>query len=53
MSVKFGLLALRDEHRSKVFENTVLRRIFRTKRDKKVGGWRKLHSDELHKLYTS
>jgi hypothetical protein len=31
----------------------VLRRIFGPKRDEVVGGWRKLHSEELHNLYSS
>jgi hypothetical protein len=30
-----------------------LRRIFGPKRDEKRGGWRKLHNEELHKLYSS
>jgi hypothetical protein len=29
----------------------VLRRIFGPKRDEMVGGWRKLHNEELHNLY--
>jgi hypothetical protein len=36
-----------------VFENRVLRRIFGTKRDEVTGGWRKLHNEELHDLYSS
>jgi hypothetical protein len=36
-----------------VFENRVLRRIFGPKRDEETGGWRKLHNEELHKLYSS
>jgi hypothetical protein len=36
-----------------VFENRVLRRIFRPKRDEVTGGWRKLHNEELHDLYSS
>jgi hypothetical protein len=36
-----------------VFENRVLRRIFGLKRDELTGGWRKLHNEELHDLYTS
>jgi hypothetical protein len=36
-----------------VFENRVLRRIFGPKRDEVTGEWRKLHSGELHNLYTS
>jgi hypothetical protein len=36
-----------------VFENRVLRRIFGPKRDKVTGEWRKLHSEELHNLYSS
>jgi hypothetical protein len=45
-------LALRGEHRLRVFENRVLRRIFGPKRDEVTGGWRKLHSKELHDLYS-
>jgi hypothetical protein len=35
-----------------VFENRVLRRIFGPKRDEVTGGWRKLHNEELHNLYS-
>jgi hypothetical protein len=31
----------------------VLRRIFGPKRDRVMGGWRKLHNEELHNLYSS
>jgi hypothetical protein len=46
-------LTLRGEHRLRVFENRVLRRIFRPKRDEVTGDWRKLHNEELHNLYSS
>jgi hypothetical protein len=46
-------LTLREEHRLRVFENRVLRRIFGPKRDEVTGEWRKLHSEELHDLYSS
>jgi hypothetical protein len=46
-------LTLREEHRLRVFENRVLRRIFGRKRDEVTGGWRKLHNEELHDLYYS
>jgi hypothetical protein len=46
-------LTLREEHRLRVFENRVLRRIFGAKRDEVTGEWRKLHSGELHNLYSS
>jgi hypothetical protein len=36
----------------RVFENRVLRRIFGPKRDEVTGGWRKLHNEELHGLYS-
>jgi hypothetical protein len=39
--------------RLRVFENRALRRIFRRKRDEVTGGWRKLHNEELHNLYSS
>jgi hypothetical protein len=44
---------LREEHRLRVFENRVLRRIFGPKRDDVTGEWRKLHNEELHNLYSS
>jgi hypothetical protein len=34
---------LREEHRLKVFENRVLRRIFGPTRGEVIGEWRKLH----------
>jgi hypothetical protein len=43
---------LREEHRLKVSKNRVLRKIFGSKREED-GSWRKLHSDELHSLYSS
>jgi hypothetical protein len=43
---------LREEHRLRVFENTVLRKIFGPEREED-GSWRKLHNDELHSLYSS
>jgi hypothetical protein len=44
-------LTVREEHKQRVFENRVLRRIFVPKRDGVTGGWRKLHNEELHNLY--
>ena len=46
-------LTLREEHRLRVFENRVLRRIFGPKRDGVTGDWRKLHNEELNDLYCS
>jgi hypothetical protein len=43
----------REEHRLRVFENRVLRKIFGPKGDEVTGEWRKLHSEELHILCTS
>jgi hypothetical protein len=45
-------LTLREEHRLRVSENRVLRRIFGHKRGVD-GSWRKLHNDELLSLYSS
>jgi hypothetical protein len=44
-------LTLREEHRLKIFENRVLRRIFGPKMEED-GSWGKLHNDELHNLYS-
>jgi hypothetical protein len=46
-------LTLREEHRLRVFENRVLRKIFGPKRDEVTGEWRKLHNEERHDLYSS
>jgi hypothetical protein len=46
-------LSLRKEHRLRVFENRVLRRIFGPKRDEVTGKWRKVHNEELNELYCS
>jgi hypothetical protein len=43
----------REEHRLRLFEIKVLRRIFGTKRDEVTGEWRKLHNEELHDMYSS
>jgi hypothetical protein len=42
-----------EDHRPRVFENRVLRRIFGPTRDEVSGEWRKLHNRELHNLYSS
>jgi hypothetical protein len=44
-------LTLREEHRLRVYENRVLRRIFGPKMEEVVGDWRRLHNGELHNFY--
>ena len=46
-------LTVREEHRLRVFENRVLRRIFGPKRDEVIREWRTLHNEELNDLYSS
>jgi hypothetical protein len=46
-------LTLREEHRLRVFENRLLKRIFGPNRDEVTGEWRKLHNEELRDLYSS
>jgi hypothetical protein len=46
-------LILREEHKLRVFESRVLRRIFGPKRDEVTGEWKKLHNEELRNLYSS
>jgi hypothetical protein len=43
-------LALREEHRLRVFENILLRRIFGPKRDEVTGEWRKLNNKKPHDI---
>jgi hypothetical protein len=45
-------LILREERRLKVFESRMLIRIFRPKWGEVMGGWRKLHNEELHNFYS-
>jgi hypothetical protein len=44
---------LKEGQRLRVLENRVLRRIFGPKRDEVTGGWKKLHTEEIHNLYCS
>ena len=46
-------LTAREERKLRVFENTVLRRIFGPRRDEVTGEWRRLHYEELNGLYSS
>jgi hypothetical protein len=46
-------LTVREEHRLRVFENKMLRRIFGPKRNQVMRGWRKLHNEDLQDLYSS
>ena len=46
-------LTLREERKLRVSENTVLRRIFRPRREDVMGEWRRLHNEELNDLYSS
>jgi hypothetical protein len=43
---------LTEEHRLRVFEKRVLRKIFGPKREQE-GSWRKLHNDEINSLNSS
>ena len=47
------MLTLREERRLRVFENTVLRRIFGPKRDEVTGEWGILDNEGLNDLYSS
>jgi hypothetical protein len=42
-----------EERRLRVFENRVLRRVFRPKREEVAGEWKQLHNEELHNLFPS
>jgi hypothetical protein len=46
-------LTLKEEHRLRVFENRVLRRVYGQKRDEVTGEWKKLHNEELGDLCSS
>jgi hypothetical protein len=46
-------LGLREGYRLRVFENGMLKRIFGLKRNEVMRGWRQLHDEELHDLFSS
>jgi hypothetical protein len=46
-------VTLREEHRLRVCENRVMRRIFGPNKVEVAGGWRRLHNEELRNLYAS
>jgi hypothetical protein len=45
-------VALREEHRLRVFENRVLRKILGPKRDEVTREWRRRHNEEINDLYS-
>jgi hypothetical protein len=46
------MLKYRIVNTLRVFVNWVLTKIFGPKRDEIIGGWRKLHNEDLHILYS-
>jgi hypothetical protein len=46
-------LTVREEHKLRVFGNRMMRSIYGPKGDRVMGGWRKLHTEKLHNLYSS
>jgi hypothetical protein len=46
-------LTLSNEHKLRLFENRLLRRIFGPKREEVTGGWKKLNNEELRNFYSS
>jgi hypothetical protein len=46
-------LSLSEEHRLRVLENRVPRKLFGPRRDKVSGGWRNVHNEDNHNSYSS
>jgi hypothetical protein len=46
-------LTLRKEHRLRVFDNRLLKKIFGPKRNVVTGDWRRLHNEEFYDLCSS
>jgi len=42
---------LKEEHRLRVLQSRLLRRLFRSKRQKETEGWRIMHDQKRHNLY--
>jgi hypothetical protein len=45
-------LTLREEHRLRIFQNRILRKMFELKRNEITRDWRELHNEDLHSLYS-
>jgi hypothetical protein len=52
VGVKLGA-HMRVERRLRVFENRVLRKVLRPKKNEVTGNWKRLHNEELYALYFS
>jgi len=53
MGFELKSFTLREEHRLRMFQNRVLRRIFGLNREDMTGGWRRLQNEEFHNLFAS
>jgi hypothetical protein len=53
VGVKLESLILRKDHRLRVFNSWMLRKILRVQQEEVTGGWRKLHIEELHDFCSS
>jgi DNA-directed RNA polymerase subunit H (RpoH/RPB5) len=53
MGVKLDHIILKEDHRSSVFKDMELRRIFGPKIRGTTGSWRMLHYKELHSMHTA
>jgi hypothetical protein len=51
--VKLVFLTLNEEHRLRVLDNRVMRKIFVPKREEVTREWRRLHNEELYDLYST
>jgi len=51
--ILYGCLTLREENKLRVCENSVQMRVYGLMREEVVEGCRRLHNEELHKLYGS
>ena len=47
------MFSFREERKLRVFDNSVVRKIFVPRRDEVTGEWRNLHNEELNDLYCS
>jgi hypothetical protein len=44
---------MKEEHKLRVFDNMILKRLFGPKRDEVTREWRRLHNEETHNWYSS
>jgi hypothetical protein len=53
MEANLDLFTSKEEHRLRMFESSVVKKVFGPWKEDATGGWRKFCNEELHDLYAN